>query len=105
MSKKEEKAQEIPGPRKTPDSSVEGYQHPEQVEPRTITPSRFLQYQSIELKRLDNTFVRLRRSLPYLGKLLFTQADACFWDCYWLTITRDRLERTCLVKTETEDSG
>lgn len=80
MSKQTEQPQETPGPKKTPDSQVEGFQHPSQFEPRRLTPTQFSQYQSLELKKLDNTLGRFKRSLPYLGAILLTQLDVWPWD-------------------------
>ena len=63
---KEQKVEQTPGPIKPADNSVEGFQHPQQVEPRTLNTARFLEYKSLEIKRLDNTFLRFKKAGPYL---------------------------------------
>lgn len=76
MSKQQDsKVEEVPGPKKIPDSSVEGFEHPNLVQPRALKTSQFLQYESLELRRLNQTFSRFKRSIPYLGKRYFMKVS------------------------------
>ena len=102
---KNEKVEQAPGPIKPADNSVEGFQHPQQVEPRTLNTTRFLQYKSLELKKLNNTFLRFKNAGPYLGIYFIIQLDALFSVTPSPSSKHQPQRVISMVLTETEETG